>query len=288
MRNKLRHIPSVISSSAAKIDGKIMARAPATRTRHRLSGPAAGPVAGHPPAGGAARRLRAARGRPLPFLVLSCLALLRSAPSLRASAKPPCCPTGGGERGRAACHCPSAPAGQAPCSPGARSPRSPTRGAGSGPRCRVPAPLPQPLCAPGDGPQLCFCCFWHLNNQTLIGSLSERRQIPLCAESGWNRIGSAGDLSLFKPVSPSFLPRGVRLWRSAKRSENSRPANRGRELLQRRSVPSRFPSPGFPGWSGAPRRIILAREIPVVCSHSVGLRARSKMDRLSGIPIAME
>lgn len=72
MRNKLRHIPSVISSSAAKIYGKIMARAPATR-RHRLSarrhrgpGPAAGPVAGRPPAGGAARRLRAARGRPLP------------------------------------------------------------------------------------------------------------------------------------------------------------------------------------------------------------------------------
>lgn len=85
MRNKLRHIPSVISSSAAKIDGKIMARAPATRTRHRLSGPAAGPVAGHPPAGGAARRLRAARGRPLPFLVLSCPARPRSAPSHRRS-----------------------------------------------------------------------------------------------------------------------------------------------------------------------------------------------------------
>lgn len=197
-------------------------------------------------------------------------------------------PHGGRRAGPGGVPLPLRPGGASSLLPRCPKPPEPPRGAGSGPRCRVPAPLSQPLCAPGDGPQLCFCCFWHLNNQTLIGSLSERRQIPLCAESGWNRIGSAGDLSLFKPVSPSFLPRGDRLRRSAKRSENSRPANRGRELLQRRSVPSRFPSPGFPGWSGAPRRIILAREIPVVCSHSVGLRARSKMDRLSGIPIAME
>lgn len=162
-------------------------------------------------------------------------------------------PQGGGERGRAACPCPSAPAGQAPCSPGARSPRGAqdrARGAGFLPLS------PSPYCAPGDGPQLCFCCSWHLNNQTLIGSLSERRQIPLCAESGWNRIGSAGDLSLFKPVSPSFSPRGDRLWRSAKRSENSRPANHlARQGAASAALsPQQIPQPGFPGMEwGSPQ-----------------------------------
>lgn len=162
-------------------------------------------------------------------------------------------PHGGRRAGPGGVPLPLRPGGPSSLLP--RCPKPP-RGAGSGPRCRVPAPLPQPVCAPGDGPQLCFCCFWHLNNQTLIGSLSERRQIPLCAESGWNRIGSAGDLSLFKPVSPSFLPRGDRLWRSAKRSENSRPANRlARQGAASATLsPQQVPQPGFPGMEwGSPQ-----------------------------------
>lgn len=69
---------------------------------------------------------------------------------------------------------------------------------------------------------------------------------------------SAGDLSLFKPVSPRFEPRGDRLWSLVKRGESGRAVN---WLAQQRRAERRLGgasrpgngslSPFFPGSSGA-------------------------------------
>lgn len=361
MRNKLRHILSVISSSVSKIYGKIMAWAPPAgpgpprsaaarrsrrwgdgpgagssprRRRHRRSPPrcrAGGARGGAHRAGGAlgagSVQLTEPRGRAAPGVgtggagegagtkgdvqvagrrgAVPCSAQWRAGE--RALTFPSLCRQKKAffpSKDRQNVLSPARKRASAPISPGregrsrlaggSRLPRCPPCSEGRGEECRIgPAVMsscPSAPCAPGDASQLCFCCSWHLNNQTGISSLSERRQIPLRAVSGLCRIGRAGDLFLFKSVSPTSEPREDRLWSLVKCSKNYRPINwlawQGRkqngerpagEVLQPCSGWSRFRSPFCPGSSGTLSKIILVQELSGfwycrVCEHKRRLR----------------